>query len=132
MHWRAVKGRPPQIVSWDIMDQVQLGRPCQLFAEFFLQPSKHQVLIKFTRNQRNAQFATYLLETENRGILVTYMYYQQHKLRIVIVSDIIVKYIRAQLTYFHAFYAYFLNEFRIDKNLNVCGAPKNLAIRFVL
>ena len=44
MRRSAVKGRPPQILSSDTIDQFQLGRPCQLFAEFFLQPSKHGVI----------------------------------------------------------------------------------------
>ena len=43
MHRRAVKGRPPEMLSLGIMDQFVPGRPSQLFAEFFLQGSKDRV-----------------------------------------------------------------------------------------
>ena len=115
MHRRAVKGCPPQMLSQDIMDQLVPGQPCQLFAENFLQPSKDRVFMQFTRNQLNPQFLAYHSEKDNRGILNTFMYGHQHILMIDIVSDIIVKHIRAQLTYFLVFMPIFLTISELTK-----------------
>ena len=95
MRRSAVKGRPPQILSSDTIDQFQLGRPCQLFAEFFLQPSKHGVITFFTRKLVSQGFQTYLSQKECKGCLNAYILYQQpiimfcHDL-IIIITCIIV------------------------------------------
>ena len=100
MRRSAVKGRPPQILSSDTIDQFQLGRPCQLFAEFFLQLPKVGVITVLTRKPKSPVFQAYLLQKETKCVLNAYILYQQPIIMFGNDLVIIVTCIRVQLTYF--------------------------------
>ena len=77
MRRSAVKGRPPQILSSDTIDQFQLGRPCQLFADFFFTALQTWGHYFFMRKLVSQGFQTYLSQKECKGCLNAYILYQQ-------------------------------------------------------